>query len=57
MNRDWPGELAASKERLTDSPGLVDLAIGLVIFVPNLPDGQEPFFGKFKLQKDCNQSC
>ena len=38
------------------SDGL-DFAIGLVIFVLNLPNGQVPFFGKFKLQKDCNQSC
>ena len=43
---------------MSDSPGLVDVAIGLVIFVLNLPDGQVLFFwGKFKLQKDCNQSC
>ena len=27
-----------------DSPGLLDFAIGLVIFVVNLPDGQVPFF-------------
>ena len=41
-----------------DSPGLVDFAIGLVIFVLNLPDGQVLFFfWKFELQKDCNQSC
>ena len=38
----------------SDSPGLVDFAIGLVIFVLNLPDRQVLFFGKFKLQKDCN---
>ena len=25
---------------VSDSPGLVDFAIGLVIFVLNLPDGQ-----------------
>ena len=30
----------------------MDFAIGLVIFVLNLPDGQVQFFGKFKLQKD-----
>ena len=41
-----------------DSPGLVDFAIGLLIFVLNLPDGQVFFFfWKFKLQNDCNQSC
>ena len=38
---------------MSDSPGLVDFAIGLVIFVLNLPYGQVLlFFGKFKLQKD-----
>ena len=43
---------------VSDSPGLVDFAIGLVIFLFNLPDGQVLFFGrKFKLQKKCNQSC
>ena len=30
----------------------MDFAIGLVIFVLNLPNGQVQFFGKFKLQKD-----
>ena len=37
---------------MSDSPGLVDFAIGLVIFVLNLPDGQVLFWGKFKLRKD-----
>ena len=47
-----------AKRVVSDSPGLVDFAIGLVIFVLNLPDGQVPFFFlKFKIQKDCNQSC
>ena len=46
-----------AKKVVSDSPGLVDFAIGLVVFVFNLPDGQVLFFGKFKLQKDCNQSC
>ena len=45
------------KKVLSDSPGLVDFAIGLVTFVLNLPEKQVLFFGKFKLQKDCNQSC
>ena len=36
----------------------VDFAIGLMIFALNLPDRQVLFFlGKFKSQKDCNQSC
>ena len=47
-----------AKKVMSDSPGLVDFAIGLVIFVLDLPDGQVLFFwGNFKLQKDCNQSC
>ena len=46
-----------AKKVVSDSPGLVDFTIGLVIFVLNLPDGQVFVFGKFKLQKDCNQSC
>ena len=36
----------------------VDFAIGLMIFALNLPDRQVlVFLGKFKSQKDCNQSC
>ena len=31
--------LQRAKKVLSDSPGLVDFAIGLVIFVLNLPDG------------------
>ena len=42
---------------MSDNPELVDFAIGLVIFVLNLTDGQVLFLGKFKLKKDCNQSC
>ena len=34
-----------AKKVVSDSPGLVDFAIGLVIFVLNLPDGQVVFFG------------
>ena len=33
------------KKVVSDSPGLVDFAIGLVIFVLNLPDGQVLFWG------------
>ena len=40
--------LMTSKQRakkvLSDSPGLVDFAIGLVNSVINLPDGQVKFF-------------
>ena len=47
-----------AKKVVSDSPGLVDFAIELVILVLNLTNGQVLFLGgKFKLQKDCNQSC
>ena len=39
-----------AKKVVSDSLGLVDFAIGLVNSILNLP-------GKFKLQKNCNQSC
>ena len=35
---------------MSDSPGLVDFAIGLVNSVINLPDGQVKCFEEFKLQ-------
>ena len=37
--------LQRAKKGVSDSPGLVDFAIGLVIFVSNLPNGQVLFFG------------
>ena len=37
-----------AKKVLSDSPGLVDFAIGLVNFVFNLPDGQVMFYGEFE---------
>ena len=47
-----------AKKVVSDSPELVDFAIGLANSVLNLPDEQVNFFGgKFKLQKNCNQSC
>ena len=46
------GGLQAGKQRakkvVSDSPGLVDFAIGLVNSVFNLPDGQVMFFEEFK---------
>ena len=46
---------------VSDSPGLVDFAFGLVNSVFNLPEGQINFFleggGGFILEKNCNQSC
>ena len=38
---------------MSDSPGLVDFAIGLVNSVFNLPDGQVMFFEEFEQQKNC----
>ena len=34
---------------MSDSPGLVDFAIGLVIFVLNLPDGQVLCFWEIQI--------
>ena len=44
-------------EVVSDSPGLVDIAIRLVNSVLNLPDGQVKFFVEFKLQKNCEINC
>ena len=38
---------------MSDSPGLVDFAIGLVNSVFNLPDGQVMFFEELESQKNC----
>ena len=38
---------------MSDSPWLVDFAIGLVNSVFNLPDGQVMFFEEFDEQKNC----
>ena len=49
----WPGFksvlLQRAKKVVSDSPGLVDFAIELVIFVLNLPDGQVLFFGEIQI--------
>ena len=44
---------------VSDIPGLVDFATGLVYFVLNLPDGQVLFWGDIQIteSKDCYQSC
>lgn len=39
-----------SKKVMSDSPGLVDFAIGLVNSVLNLPDGQK-IFQRIKIRK------
>ena len=38
---------------MSDSPGLVDFAIGLVNSVFNLPNGQVMYFEEFEKQKNC----
>ena len=49
----WPGFksvlLQRAKKVISDSPGLVDFAIGLVIFVLNLPDEQVLFFREIQI--------
>ena len=39
-----------AKKVVSNSPGLLEFAIGLVNFVLNLPDGQVEFFEEFKLE-------
>ena len=43
IDRQW------AKKVGSDSPGLVDLAIGLVFFVLKLPDVQVLFFGEIQI--------
>ena len=43
----------SAKKVVSDSLGLVDFAIGLVNFVPKLPDRQVEVLEEFKLQKNC----
>ena len=38
---------------MSDNPGLVDVAIGLVNSVFNLPYGQVKYFEEFNVQKNC----
>ena len=38
-----------AKKGMSDSPGLVDFAIGLVFLVLNLPDGQVLFLGEIQI--------
>ena len=48
-----------AKKVVSDSPGLVDFAIGLVNSVLNLPNRQVMVFEEFKLKKNCeiNSAC
>ena len=40
-----------AKKVMSDSPGLEDFAIGLVIFVLNLPDRQVLFWGEIQIKE------
>ena len=51
-----PNGYQCAKKVVSNSPELVDFAIGLVNSVVNLPDGQVKFFEEFKLQKNCEIS-
>ena len=42
---------------MSDSPGLVNFAVGLMSSVLKLHDGQVTFFRELKSQKDCNETC
>ena len=42
------GNKQRAKKVVSNSPGLVDFAIGLMNSVLNSPKGQVKFFGKFK---------
>ena len=50
--RKW-GIHQREKKVMSDHPGLVDFAIGLVNSVFTLPDGQVMFFEQFESQKNC----
>ena len=43
--------IQGAKKVVSDSPGLVDFAIGLVNSVLNLPDGQAKIFWRNKITK------
>ena len=45
-----------AKKVVSDSPGLLDFAIGLVNSIINWPDGQVKCFEKFKIQENCEIS-
>ena len=47
------GRKQLAKKVVSNSPGLVDFAIGLVNSVLNLPNGQVTFFEEFNLEKNC----
>ena len=46
-----------AKKVVSDSPGLVDFAIGPVNSVLNLPDGQVKYFEEFNSRKNSEINC
>ena len=53
-NRLFSKHYQRAKKVVSDTPGPVDFAIGLVNSVFNLPNGQVVFFEKFASQKNCD---
>ena len=49
LTDEWVNQCA--KKVVSNSPGLVDFAIGLVNSVLNLPDGQVKIFRRIKITK------
>ena len=49
--------LQHAKKVVSDSLGLADFAIGLVMFVLYLANGQVLFWEEIQIRKDCYQSC
>ena len=49
LTDEWVNQRA--KKVVSNSPGLVDFAIGLVNSVLNLPDGQAKIFRRIKITK------
>ena len=49
LESENPLTIQRAKKVLSDSPGLVDFAVGLVTFVLNLLDGQVLFFGEIQI--------
>ena len=49
MRTAYDSSSQLAKKVVFDSLGLVDFAIGLVIFVLNLPDGQMLFYGEIQI--------
>ena len=52
-DKQQKGRKQLAKKVVSNSPGLVDFAIGLVNSVLNLPDRQVTFFEEFNLEKNC----